>query len=153
MAENSIQNRGSIFNVNRGINDWIHRTSNRTIIRRFCSNILLMKMGSPLARVLKNKHEYDYDEFWLVLLIVFVKIPRIILQILRFEFTVSVRTDFNRHKVQAVSRRLGFDLRSGLVGFMVSKVVLGKVLSEYFRLPCTKLKKMVEFLFIFACNT
>jgi hypothetical protein len=33
---------------------------------------------------------------------------------------------------QAVSRRLGFQPRSGHVGFMLDKVALGKVFSEYF---------------------
>jgi hypothetical protein len=30
----------------------------------------------------------------------------------------------------------GFDPRSGLVGFVVDKVALGQVFSEYFGLPC-----------------
>jgi hypothetical protein len=31
---------------------------------------------------------------------------------------------------------LGFDPRSGHVGFVVDKVALGRVFSEYFGLPC-----------------
>jgi hypothetical protein len=38
---------------------------------------------------------------------------------------------------QAVSRRLpGFELRPGHVGFVVDKVALGQVFSEYFGFPC-----------------
>jgi hypothetical protein len=33
-------------------------------------------------------------------------------------------------------RRPGFDLSSGHVGFVVDKVTLGQVLSEYFDFPC-----------------
>jgi hypothetical protein len=38
--------------------------------------------------------------------------------------------------VQAVSRRPGFEPRSGHVGFVVDKVALGQVLSENVRFPC-----------------
>jgi hypothetical protein len=46
-----------------------------------------------------------------------------------------------RAMAQAVSRRLpitalGFDPRSDHVGFVVDKVALGKVFSEYFGFPC-----------------
>jgi hypothetical protein len=37
---------------------------------------------------------------------------------------------------QAVSRRPGFDPKSGHVGFMVDKMELGQVFSEYFGFPC-----------------
>jgi hypothetical protein len=37
---------------------------------------------------------------------------------------------------QRVSRRPGFDPRSGHVGFVVVKVALGQVLSEYFGFSC-----------------
>jgi hypothetical protein len=37
---------------------------------------------------------------------------------------------------QAVSRRLGFEPKSGHVGFVVDKVAVGQVFSEYFRFPC-----------------
>jgi hypothetical protein len=45
--------------------------------------------------------------------------------------------EFGRAIAQAVSRRLPvFDPRSGHVGFVVDKVALGQVFSEYFGFPC-----------------
>jgi hypothetical protein len=48
---------------------------------------------------------------------------------------------YGRAIAQAASRRLlplrpGFDPRSGHVGFVVDKVALGQVFSEYFGFPC-----------------
>jgi hypothetical protein len=40
------------------------------------------------------------------------------------------------HMGHAIARRPGFDPRSGRVGFVVDKVALGKVFSEYFGFPC-----------------
>jgi hypothetical protein len=55
---------------------------------------------------------------------------RSILKTLELNYTVG------RSIAQALSRRLGFEIRLVNVGFVVDKVALGQVFSEYFGFPC-----------------
>jgi hypothetical protein len=50
--------------------------------------LLLRKEGLHYSLVIKNKYEEDdFEEFQLLILVIFVKIPRIIFKVLHFEFT------------------------------------------------------------------
>jgi hypothetical protein len=51
--------------------------------------LLLRKEGLPCFRVLKNKFEEDNYELYLLILITFVKTPRIIFKVLNFVFIIS----------------------------------------------------------------
>jgi hypothetical protein len=63
----------------------------------FLQILLLRKEGSLYSRVLKNKYEQDdYDEFWLLIVIIFVEIYRITCKLLHFNllFGSKLRIQF-----------------------------------------------------------
>jgi hypothetical protein len=48
------------------------------------------KQGSPYFQALNNRYEEEvYEEFQLLIQVIFVELPRIIFQVLNFEFIIS----------------------------------------------------------------
>jgi hypothetical protein len=56
-----------------------------------CPQILLLKKdGSPYFRALKSKYEENhYEDFYLLILVIFLKISTTVFKILYFEFSIS----------------------------------------------------------------
>jgi hypothetical protein len=51
-------------------------------------------------------------------------------------YTISYMIQLTSFAPNILSRRPGFEARSGDVGFVVDKVAMGQVFSEYFGFPC-----------------